>query len=58
MESIFTQTVVEPNPDELSRHNALLRMNNSVLSQQLQQAQKVHQVKILEMKQQMDTENQ
>lgn len=57
MESIFTQTF-EPNSDELSRHNALLRMNNSVLSQQLQQAQKVHQVKILELKQQMDTENQ
>lgn len=57
MESIFTQTS-DPNHDELSRNNVLLRMNNSVLSQQLEQAQKVHKVKILEMKQQMDNENQ
>ena len=58
MESIFTQTNSGQNPDEISRHNALLRMNNSVLNQQLQQAQKNHQMKILEMQQQMDNENQ
>lgn len=58
MESIFTQTCHTNQNDELTRHNALLRMNNSILSQKLQESEKIHQIKILEMKQQMDTENQ
>ena len=55
MESIFTQT--SQTSDDLTKHNALLRMNNSLLGQKLQEADKIHQVKIMELKQQMDNEN-
>jgi hypothetical protein len=58
MESIFTQTSQINQSDDLTKHNALLRMNNSLLSQKLQEAEKIYQMKIVEMKQQMDNENQ
>ena len=58
MESIFTQVSLGPNPEELSKKNALLRMNNSVINQQLKEVQGLHNFQIQEMKQQLEAENQ